>query len=194
MKTGAILQRSVMARQRQHGDEVELGIVLGDILQHLHHGRRGDQVVARQARAVGDDSIAEIDPSLLTQDLPYGIGARPPCRTPNRAWPMVRKTVSAIMLSDFFSMIRSRSCSGADWLVASTVPGSLASVWRSSDAAVGDPRTGQLGFEDRSGIAGAILNGEGQRQRLATLRQAAGESIAIEIARHHVELAILRFR
>ncbi len=78
MKTGAILQRSVMARQRQHGDEVELGIVLGDILQHLHHGRRGDQVVARQARAVGDDSVAEIDPSLLTQDLPYGIGARPP--------------------------------------------------------------------------------------------------------------------
>ena len=61
-------------------------------------------------------------------------------------------------------------------------------------AAVGDPRTGQLGFEDRSGVAGAILNGEGQRQRLATLRQAAGESIAIEIARHHVELAILRFR
>lgn len=133
MKTGAILQRSVMARQRQHGDEVELGIVLGDILQHLHHGRRGDQVVARQARAVGDDSVAEIDPSLLTQDLPYGIGARPPgASTPNRAWPMVRKTVSAIMLSDFFSMIRSRSCSGADWLVASTVPGSLASVWRSS--------------------------------------------------------------
>lgn len=56
------------------------------------------------------------------------------------------------------------------------------------------PAWGQLGFEDRSGVAGAILNGEGQRQRLATLRQAAGESIAIEIARHHVELAILRFR
>ncbi len=78
METGAILQRSVVARQRQHGDEVELGIVLSDILQHLHHGCRSDQVVARQARAVGDDRIAEIDPSLLTQDLAYGIGSCPP--------------------------------------------------------------------------------------------------------------------
>lgn len=78
METGAILQRSVVARQRQHGDEVELGIVLSDILQHLHHGCRSDQVVARQARAVGDDRIAEIDPSLLTQDLAYRIGSRPP--------------------------------------------------------------------------------------------------------------------
>ncbi len=141
MKTGAILQRSVMARQRQHGDEVELGIVLGDILQHLHHGRRGDQVVARQARAVGDDSVAEIDPSLLTQDLPYGIGARPPCavrRTGRGRWCERRCRQSCC---DFFSMIRSRSCSGADWLVANTVPGSLASVSAQQRAAVGDPRS-----------------------------------------------------
>jgi hypothetical protein len=67
-----------MARQRQHRDEVELGVVLGDILQHLHHGRRGDQVVARQARAVGDDGVAKINTSLLTQDLTYGIGSCPP--------------------------------------------------------------------------------------------------------------------
>ncbi len=86
MEAGAILQRAVMARQRQHRDEVELGVVLGDILQHLHHGRRGDQVVARQARAVGDDGVAEINPSLLTQDLTYGIGSCPPVPgTPNRA-------------------------------------------------------------------------------------------------------------
>ena len=52
--------------------------MLGNILQHLHHGGRGDQVMARQPRTIGDDGISDIDTGLLAQDLTYSVGARPP--------------------------------------------------------------------------------------------------------------------
>ncbi len=67
-----------MARQRQHGDKVQLIVVLSDILQHLHHGRRGNQVMAGEARTVGNNRVTNINPRLLTQNLAYGIRTRPP--------------------------------------------------------------------------------------------------------------------
>ncbi len=62
-----------MACQRQHGDKVQLVIVLSDILQHLHHGRRGNQVMAGEPRTVGNNGVADINTRLLTQNLAYGI-------------------------------------------------------------------------------------------------------------------------
>lgn len=49
MKTGAILQRTIVPGKRQHRDKVELVIVLSDVLQYLHHRRRRDKVVPGQA-------------------------------------------------------------------------------------------------------------------------------------------------
>ncbi len=67
-----------MARQRQHSNKVQLVIVLCDVLQHLHHGRWGNQVMAGEARTVGDNGVADINARLLTQNLAYGIGTCPP--------------------------------------------------------------------------------------------------------------------
>lgn len=59
---------------------------------------------------------------------------------------------------------------------------------------VGYARLLQFIFKNGTGIASAILNGEGQREGIGPLGQAAGERIAVEIARYHVQLAILRLR
>ena len=66
MQTRTVLQRAVVARQRQHSDKVQLVIVLSDILQHLHHGRWGNQVMAGEARTVGNNGVADINACLLT--------------------------------------------------------------------------------------------------------------------------------
>ena len=67
-----------MPRQRQHSDKVQLVIVLSDILQHLHHSGRRDQIMTRETRTVGNNGVADINARLLTQNLAYGIRTRPP--------------------------------------------------------------------------------------------------------------------
>ena len=59
---------------------------------------------------------------------------------------------------------------------------------------VGYARLLQFIFKNGTGITCAILNGKGQREWIGPLGQAAGERIAVEIARYHVQLAILCLR
>ena len=73
MQACTVLQGAIVARQRQHGDKVQLIVMLCDVLQHLHHSGGGNQVMAREARAIGNNRVADIDARLLTQDLTYGI-------------------------------------------------------------------------------------------------------------------------
>ena len=50
----------------------------------------------------------------------------------------------------------------------------------------------QLIFQDGARVAGTVLDREGQRQRFAALRQAAGQGKAVQLARHHVQFTVLR--
>ena len=61
-------------------------------------------------------------------------------------------------------------------------------------AAPGDVGIGQLRFQNRTGVAGAILDSESQRQRFAALRQTAGQGVSVQIAGNHVKLTVLCFR
>ena len=48
MQARTVLQRAVIACQRQHRDKVKFIIMLGNVLQHLHHGGRCNQVMPRK--------------------------------------------------------------------------------------------------------------------------------------------------
>lgn len=59
---------------------------------------------------------------------------------------------------------------------------------------IGYSRLLQFILENGTRIACAILYRKGQRQWVGALCQAPGQREAVEIARHHVQLAILRIR